>query len=498
MDQKIADFVNFLNGFVWHPAMLVFVIGTAIYFSVGLRFTQIRNFKEMAKNLVSNKNSESGISTFASFSTTMAARIGVGNIAGVAVAIYMGGPGAVFWMWMTSLLISATSFVECMLGQTYKVRIDGEYRGGAYYTAEKGLGWKWFGVLFAGISVVILAFLFPGIQSNMIAEAFHNVGVPNIVTGLIGGALVAVVIFGGIKRISSVATILVPFMAGAFFLLTIITLIMNASRVPAMFGWIFSSAFNSGTMFPGMMGAAIAWGIRRAVYASGAGMGEETPAASAAECDHPVGQGMANSFGIYMDIVVCTCSALLILVTDCFNTASGYIGQGSPNMAKLAESGQYGSVFPSEALGTLMPGFGQLAVAIIVLLFAFTTVISYAYQAETSLAYLFQHSHQKLRKTIIMICRAGVVVVYIYFSATTSGAAWALADLGCGLMVWLNVFMITFLFPVARKMLIDYETQKKEGKAPFFDPDKLGIKNVDIWKEINKEKIAAAKAEIES
>jgi AGCS family alanine or glycine:cation symporter len=497
MQQQFADFINYLNGFVWHPAMLVFVLGTGLYFTIGLRFTQIRNFKEMFRNLFVSSKSESGISTFASFSTTMAARIGVGNIAGVAVAIYQGGPGAVFWMWMTSLIISATSFVECMLGQTYKVKIDGEYRGGAYYTAEKGLGWKWFGVLFALVSILVLGLFFPGIQSNMISEAVHNAtGVPNIVTGLIGGVFVAIVIFGGIRRISDVASIMVPFMAGGFFLLTIITLIMNASRIPEMFGWIFGSAFNGSTIFPGMMGAAIAWGVKRAVYASGAGMGEETPAASAAECDHPVGQGLANSFGIYFDIVVCTCSALLILVTDCFNTASGYIGQGSANMAELAKTGQFGSVFPSEALGTVFPGFGQVAIAVIVFLFAFTTVISYAYQAETSLAYLFQHSHEKLRHNVILLIRAAVVVVYIYFSATTSSAAWALADLGCGMMVWLNVAMITFLFPVARKMLRDYEAQKKAGILnPVFDPDKVGIKNVDTWKEINKDKIAAAKTE---
>lgn len=494
--QQFTDFINFLNGFIWHPAMLVFVLGTGLYFSIGLKFTQIRNFKVMYKNVISSKSSEEGISTFASFCTTMAARIGVGNIAGVATAIYMGGPGAVFWMWMTSLIISATSFVECMLGQTYKISIDGVYRGGAYYTAEKGLGWKWFGVLFAIISVVVLGFLFPGIQSNMISEAAHNAtGISMLTFGIVGGVLVAIVIFGGIKRISTVASIMVPFMALAFLLLTIVTLIMNASVVPAMFSWIFSSAFGAGTMFPGMMGAAIAWGVRRAVYATGAGMGEETPAASAAECEHPAGQGLANSFGIYVDIVVCTCSALLILVTDCFNTASGYIGAGSPNMARLAAEGKYGTVFPSEALGTVFPGFGQVAVAIIVFLFAFTTVISYAYQAETSLSYLFKDKHASVRNAVIQFCRVGVIATYVYFSATTSSIGWAMADLGCGLMVWLNVAMITFLFPTARKMLFDYEAQLKAGKVPFFDPDKLGIKNVDIWKEINKNRIAAERAE---
>lgn len=491
--EYIKDLVDYLNGYVWSTAMLVFVIGSCIYFSIVLRFTQVRNLKDMVRNLVSNQSSESGISTFSSFWTTMAARVGVGNIAGVAVAIYMGGPGAVFWMWVTAILLAAISFTECSLGQLYKIRVDGQYRGGAYYCAENGLGWKWFGILFAGVTVVVMVILMPGVQANMISEGLnHSLGVAPWLTGLVGAVLLGAIILGGIKRISKFAAILVPLKVGLFLLLTIVVLIVHAHAIPTMFAWIFSAAFNQGSVFGGMMGSAVTMGIRRATFASGAGMGEETPAAAAAETAHPVGQGLANSFGIYMDIVVCTCTALMILVTDCFNTATGYIGAGSSKMAELAASGQNGVVYTQEAVGTIMPDSGAVIVGVLVILFAFTTILSYYYQAETAVAYLcYGDSRKKLRKGIIFGMKILVLLVYFFFSTIASSVAWATADLGCGLMVWLNVFMLWFLFPKAVAMLKDYEEQRKAGKTPFFDPDKVGIKNVDLWKEINKDNIVA-------
>ncbi len=493
--ENLGNIINLLNGYVWSPAMLVFVVVSGVYFSIRLRFTQVRNLRDMVRNLVSNQSSESGISTFSSFWTTMAARVGVGNIAGVAVAVYMGGPGTIFWMWVTSILLAAISFAECSLGQLYKLRVDGEYRGGAYYCAEIGLGWGWFSKLFATVTVVGMLFGMPGIQANMIGEGLnHSLGIPPLLTGVVGAILLGVIILGGIKRISSFAAILVPIKVGIFLLLTAIVLIANYDRIPTMFSWIFSSAFNQGSVFGGMMGSAISMGIRRSTFASGAGMGEETPAAAAAEAAHPAGQGLANSFGIYMDIIICTCSGLMILVTDCFNTASGYIGSGSPQMAALAASGKNGIVFPQEAVGTLMPGLGEFVMGVVVILFAFTTILSYYYQAETGMAYLLGKASENKRKNVYLVMKIMVLLVYIYFSTTTSSVAWGAADLACGMMVWLNVLMLWFLFPKVVAILNDYEEQRNADQVPFFDPDKVGISNVDLWKEINKDKIAATKA----
>jgi AGCS family alanine or glycine:cation symporter len=493
--ELLGQVIDFLNTYIWSTAMVVFVLGTAIYFSIRLKFSQLRYVKVMAREVLSSKNSESGISTFASFCTTMAARVGVGNIAGVAVAIYTGGPGAVFWMWVTAIFLAATSFTECSLGQLYKIRVDGEYRGGAYYCAERALGWKWFGVLFAFVTMITMLALLPGVQSNTISEGLYNsLGIPHWITGIVGAVLLGIIILGGIKRISGFAAILVPLKIGLFILLTIVVLAFHAQAIPATFVTIFTAAFNQGAVFGGAMGAAISMGVRRATFASGAGMGEETPAASAAETDHPVGQGLANSFGIYMDILICTCTALMILVTDCFNTASGYVGSGSPAMAELAKTGQNGIVFAQEAVGTIAPGVGEIVVGVLVILFAFTTILSYSYQAETSFAYIFGNARPAVRKWVIFGMRVMVLVFYIFFANTASTVAWGAADLGVGLMVWLNVFMLVFLFPKALRMFKDYEAQKKAGQRPFFDPEKVGIKNAELWSEINKDKIEAARA----
>lgn len=491
MGEIINNGLQWANGYIWGTAMLVLVVGSGLYFSIAYRFTQIRNFKDMVKNLVSNKSSEEGISTFASFCTTMSARLGSGNIAGVATAVYMGGPGAVFWMWITAILVSATTFTECTLGQLYKEKVDNQYRGGAYYIAEKALGWKWFSYLFVVATIICMAIGLPAVQSNMISETMDvALGVPYSITGIVGAIVIGIIILGGIKRISSMASILVPFMAIAFFIVTIVIIIANIDRVGIVFGWIFSCAFTSDAVFGGSIGMAISWGVRRAVFASGSGMGEETPAAAAAETNHPIGQGLANSFGIYMDILVCTCTALIILLTDCFNTVHGYIGSGSPEMQKLFESQQYGIAFPQEAVATLTPTFGKLIIGIILILFAVTSVLSYAYQAETAIAYVMGKRSEKARKIAIRGMNILIILSYLFFSMRTSDVAWAAGDATLGSMVWLNVPLILILSPKVIKLLRDYEKQRKAGiKYPVFDPDKVGIKNVDLWKEINKDLI---------
>ena len=491
MGEMLNSALTWANGWIWSVGMLVLVCGSGLYFSIRYKFTQVRNFKDMVRNLVSNKASDDGISTFASFCTTMSARLGSGNIAGVATAVYMGGPGAVFWMWITAILVSATTFTECTLGQLYKHRIDNQYRGGAYYIAEKAYNAKWFSYLFAVVTIIGMAICLVAVQSNMISETMNvAVGTPYAVTGIIGTIVVGIIILGGIRRISTMATILVPFMAIAFFIVTIVILIAYADRIGMVFGWIFSCAFTSDAVFGGTIGMAISWGVRRAVFASGSGMGEETPAAAAAETSHPVGQGLANSFGIYMDILVCTCTALIILLTDCFNTVNGYIGSGSPEMQKLFEAEQYGIAFPQEALATLLPMTGKMIIGFILILFALTSVLSYAYQAETALAYIMNNKSQKVRKGFLLGINLLTLASYLYFSMTTSDVAWAAGDFAVGSMVWLNVPLILLLSPNVVKLLRDYEQQRKEGiQYPVFDPDKLGIKNADLWKDINKDLI---------
>ena len=497
--NMLSTIISTLNSIIWSDAMIVVCLGAGLFFSIRYKFAQIRDFKDMLRNLISNKSSEDGISTFASFCTTMSARLGVGNIAGVATAVYMGGPGAIFWMWMTSFLIAATSYTECTLGQLYKIRIDGQYRGGAYYIAEKAFGWRWYAYIFCFASILGLVLL-TGTQANQISESVSFAfGISPVVTGVILGVIIGIIILGGIRRVSNVASVLVPFMAIAYFVVTIIILIANASMIPTMFKWIFQNAFTMDAAFGATVGTAIIWGVKRAVFASGSGMGEETPAASAAETSHPAGQGLANSFGIYVDILVCTCSGLLILVTDCFNTATGYVGSGSAQMQELFDTGQYGIVFQQAAVDSVMPAIGKIVVCVILVLFALTSVLSYAYQVENTMAYLFVRASEKLRKNVLLCTHIFMVIVFIYFSTQSSDTAWAAGDVGVGLMIWFNMFLIILLHGKAVKLLRDYEAQRKLGILyPVFDPDKLGIKNADLWKEINKDLIGKTPEELKA
>lgn len=492
---QFENILNILNGYVWSNAMLVLILGASLYFTIGLRFTQVRNFKDMLHSVTRTKSSESGISTLASFWASMGSRVGIGNIAGVATAIYVGGPGALFWMWVTSIVDAATSFTEVSLSQLYKDRIDNEYRGGTPYYAFKGMGWKWFGNLFALVTLIAMLFLVPGVQANMISEGMSNsLGIPYWVTGVVGAAILAGIVLGGIKRISKATSVMVPFMLGAFLLVVVIVLAMNIANIPAMFGMIFQAAFNGTSAFGGLMGAAIAWGVKRAIYSSGSGFGSETPLAAAAECAHPAQQGLANSIAVYLDAIIYTSTGLMILASDTFNTAGGYIGSGSAKMGEFAEQALSGVVFAQEAVGTVLPGLGQIVIALCVLFFAFTSILSYVYQAETALAFLAEKASATVRKNLVYGVRIITPLVYLYFSVATSSAAWGAGDLGFGLMTWLNMILLVIMFPKASALLKDYEAQRKIGKIPYFDPDKLGMKNADLWKEINKKQIAAEKA----
>lgn len=498
MFSGLASLVGFLNGWIWSKAMLVLVVGTGLFFSVRLGFFQLRHFGDMWGRILDKGSSASGISTFGSFCTTMAARIGTGNVAGVAVAIFLGGPGALFWMWVVGITNSALAFVECTLGQLYKIKIDGEYRGSGAYCAERGLGWKKYGTFMAIILMIGASCFMPAAATYTICDGFRNaLGVPMWVVALFTAGLLAVIVIGGIKRISQFATYVVPFMTIAYMLVCIMVLVTHIAEIPAMFGTIFSSAFGQNAVFGGIMGGAILQGIKRGTFSSAAGMGESTPAASAAETTHPIKQGMANAAGVWLDtIIVCTATGFTILLTDCFNVNGTYVGQGCAEMAALAEAGTNGVIFVQYACRVVIGNFAPLFIAIMLALFSFTCIISYYYEAETSALYLFQEEGKaKARKAVTWIIRIAIVVLVFVFGIVESSLAWDLSDLALGACTWVNIFMLWFLFPKARALYKDYEEQMKAGKDPYYDPDKLCWSGVDkeMWKEINADRISANK-----
>lgn len=470
------NFITSINDIVWSNALIYLCLGAGIYFSLVTRFLQIRYFREMIRLLFQGQASEQGVSPFQAFSIAIAGRVGTGNIAGVATAIAMGGPGAVFWMWMIAFLGSSSAFVEATLGQIYKQVKDGEYRGGPAYYIEKGLGMKWYAIVFALATILSMALLLPGVQSNTIASGMDNAfGIPAVVTGGVVCLLLALIIFGGVKRIGKVAQITVPFMAGGYILMALIIIGLNITQVPSVISLIIRSAFSLEPVFAGIFGMAISWGVKRGIYSNEAGQGTAPHAAAAAETSHPVKQGLVQAFSVYVDtLLVCTATALMILFTGQYNVVNpegGFLVEKLPGVA-------FGSEFTLRAINTHFPAFGGSFVAIALFLFAFTTILAYYYIAETNLRYLNKQSSFKWMQALL---RCFILVATFYGTVKTAESAWVLGDIGVGMMAWLNVVAIILLRKPALRALKDYQAQRKAGLDPVFDPVKLGIPNAEVW-----------------
>lgn len=490
-----------LDTYVWATPLIILIFASAAYYTVRMGFVQLRDLKHQLSLLGRKRDSEHGINPFEAFCTIVAYRVGTANIAGVCVAILWGGPGAIIWMVICSLLDAAISYAECALGQVYKIRQDGEYRGGSYYYLERGMGWKKLAAFFAVLTIICVPILTVGPHANSIALAFQtSTGVPKWIFGLIIGLIMLWTVFGGIKRISKVSTFLVPVMTILYILLTVVIIVTHISVVPATLGMMFSSAFGVNAVFGGLMGQAIIWGVKRSVNSSGAGMGEAVPAAAAAEVTHPGESGLVNSFSVFIDVTVCFCTGFIVLLTDCFNVLGSdgstylHIGGGDAILAELAQSNTAGIPWTQAAAGTVFSSIGGVFIAFCILLFGFTTVLNYYYQGETALAYLLQKADPKVRKTAILILRFVVPIVFFLFAIATSSSTWAVGSVGVGIMVWTNVVVLLVMSPTILKVYRDYHEQRKSGiEEPIFNPEKLGIPNAELWMEINREQIKDGK-----
>lgn len=479
----MEEIVTFLNGILWSTPVIYIVLIVGLIFTFISRFLQIRHVKEMIVLMFKGKSSDAGVSSFQALSIALSGRVGTGNIAGVATAIAFGGPGAVFWMWFMAFIGASTAFIESTLAQIYKVKHDGQYRGGPAYYIEKGIGSKWFAFLFAGAAIISMAILMPGVQSNSIAVGMENAfNIPTYITGILIVVLLAFIIFGGVKRIANVAQVIVPIMALGYILLSIIIVILNITELPSVLSLIFKSAFNLESTFGGMMGMAIAWGVKRGIYSNEAGQGTGPHAAAAAEVSHPVKQGLVQAFSVYIDtLLVCSATAFMILFTGMYNTES----PDGTMIVNNVEGVEAGPGYTQAAIDSIIPGFGSGFVAIALFLFAFTTIMAYYYIAETNLTYLLRNKNKRIYFDILKL----VILVATFYGCTkTASLAWALGDVGLGLMVWLNMIAIIILAKPAIIALKDYETQKKQGLDPVFNPEPLGIKNADFWVKENTKK----------
>jgi AGCS family alanine or glycine:cation symporter len=436
----------------------------------------------MVKMLLGSKSSKFGISSFQAFMLALAGRVGTGNIAGVATAIALGGPGAIFWMWLSAFLGAGTAFVESALGQIYKEKIDGHFRGGPAFYILKGLKSKSFAILFAIVVILAEGILCPGVQSNAVGYAFqHAFGADLWLTSAIVTILLGLVIFGGIKRIARVAEYVTPIMAAIYVIIAFIILGMHFSDIPHIFLLIIKSAFGLEPALGGIAGAAVAMGVKRGIYSNEAGQGSAVHAAAAADVSHPVKQGLVQAFSVYIDtLLVCSATAFIILSTGMyrvFDGSGGVVFEGGALPPGVVE---HGPIFTQMGVDAHFPGFGAPFVAIALSFFAFTTLISYYFQAESNIYFLFRK--EKSQHLALNAMRIAFLIVMFFTSIKEMQFAWDLADIGVGLMAWTNIIAIILLQKPALKMFWDYDRQRKLGiSEPKFDPKKLGIEQAEVW-----------------
>ena len=506
--MSFATILDTLTTIIWSPALVFVCLAVGIFFTISTLFMQIRCIPDMFQQMVGNDDSESGVSSFKALMISLAGRVGVGNIAGVATAIAYGGPGAVFWMWIVAIFGAATSFMECTLAQIYKEKDQdtGEYRGGPAYYIEKAFqhtrARKFmlvYAIIFAVCMVLSGGYFLLGIQANGVADAMRNAWGINVwLSAAVSAVLVGVIIMGGVKRIANFASLVVPFMAIIYILAAVIIMFVNFHHIDDVFSLIFRSAFDREAMFSGMLGSAIMWGVKRGIYSNEAGQGTGPQSAAAAEVSHPAKQGFVQAFAVYAGtLFVCSATAFIILSTDMYKVFEGESQDGPERYAgQLADGVDVGPGFVQEGLNSFVPGIGAGFVALAIVLFAFTTVLAYYYMAETNLAYFNRWiPNHKVRVSLLIGLRVLAVASVVIGATTTPGNAWALGDIGVGVTTWLNIIAITIVQIPAHKALWDYQRQKKAGLDPVFEPEKLGIKNADFWTvRAMEERIAAKRA----
>ena len=477
-ESSVEALIGWLNGIIWSKALIALCLGAGLYFSIRTRFLQVRGVREMVRLMLSGEKSPAGVSPFQALAISLSGRVGIGNIAGVATAIYFGGPGAVFWMWVVAFLGASTAYVESTLGQIYKEIDDkGQYRGGPAYYIEKAMGQRWYAWLFAVVTVVATGFLLPGVQANGIAASMYNAwSIPPTATATLLVVALGFIIFGGVKRIAAFAQVVVPFMALAYILVALVIMFLNYAQIPAMFALVFKSAFGMEAAFGAVLGLAIEWGVKRGIYSNEAGQGTGPHAAAAAEVSHPAKQGYVQAFSVYVDtLLVCSATAFMILSTGMYNVndpEGGMLMEALPGI-------EVGPGFAQNAVESILPGYGAAFVAMALLFFAFTTILAYYYMAETNVAYINRKIH---RPWTVFVLRLAILAAVTFGSVRSAEMAWTLGDIGVGLMAWLNIVAILILQKPALVALRDYEQQKRQGIDPVFDPDALGIRNADLWR----------------
>ncbi|MGL5277494.1 MAG: alanine/glycine:cation symporter family protein [Cetobacterium sp.] len=461
--EILNSLINFFNDILWSYVLIVMLLFVGTYFTLKTRFVQIRYLGQMIKILGDSVGHKGGVSSFKAFCISTASRVGTGNLAGVAIAIASGGPGAIFWMWLIAIIGGASSFVESTLAQIYKVK-DGEaFRGGPAYYMEKALNKRWMGVAFSILISITFGLIFNSVQSNTISLAFHEAfKLDRTIVGIILAVATGAIIFGGVQRIANFSAAVVPVMAILYILVSMYVIVTNISMVPEIFRDIIENAFGIRQAVGGGIGAAIMTGVKRGLFSNEAGMGSAPNAAAAAETSHPVKQGFVQTLGVFTDtILICSCTAFMVLISGAHKT-----------------EGLTGIQLTQNALSSQVGGWGNIFIALCILLFAFSSIIGNYYYGETNIEFLTPN------KTWLNLYRVGVIGMVMFGSIGELALVWNMADLFMGLMAVLNLIAIFLLGKVAFEALGDYSSQKENGLDPSFNKNDIDMpygERVECW-----------------
>ena len=455
--EILNNWISGINDLLWSYVLIIMLLGCAFRFTFKTRFVQFRMFREMIRVLGDSANKahegEKHISSFQAFAVSLASRVGTGNLAGVATAVAVGGPGAVFWMWIIALLGSASAFVESTLAQLYKRKGKESFIGGPAYYMRYGLGLNWMGILFAILISVTFGFAFNSVQSNTICAAMQgSFGFDPRIVGAVLTVLTLAIIFGGIQRIAKVSSVIVPVMALGYVALASGIVLFNITELPAVIKLIVSSAFGWEQAAGGTIGAALMQGIKRGLFSNEAGMGSAPNVAATASVTHPVKQGLIQTLGVFTDtLLICTCTAFIILF-------SGAPLDGSVNGVQLTQ----------HALTLEVGKAGGIFVAIAIFLFAFSSIIGNYYYGEANIRFITP------KNSVLYIHGLAVGGMVMFGALASLELAWSLADITMAFMTICNLFAISLLSKQAFLLLHDYIAQKRSGiKSPVFDKNKL-------------------------
>ncbi len=465
-----ADFINSLSDLLYSYVLIILLLGTGIYFSVRTRFVQFRMFAESIRVVAQPGDDKNGLSSFQALMVSTASRVGTGNIAGISTAICLGGAGAVFWMWLTALLGSASAFIESTLAQIYKHRAeDGSSYGGPAYYIQAALKKRWIGVIFAVLLILTYMGGFNLVASFNIADSFRaydffDPKVTPVIIGILLALIFAVSIFGGSRQISKITGVLVPVMGIFYLTVSLFIVVTHYHAIPQMFSDIFSNAFDFQAIFGGFAGSCVMHGIKRGLFSNEAGVGSAPNAAASAAVSHPVKQGLVQMLSVFIDtILICSATAFMLL---CSGVAP------APELAGMS----WVQAAASGSLGR----FGTIFITVALCLFAFTTLIGNFYYAEMGLKFL---CGRELKKSLLNGFRLAAALIVLVGSTMEFSLVWSTADVLMGMMALLNLPVIIILGGPALRAMKDYMKQKKAGKDPVFKAENIQLKDkTDFWR----------------